>query len=169
MKRIGIILSILCGFALMGCKPTEKGYQAAYDAAKNKREAAIADLGVDLPKGAFQEVDGPQIKEVDGVKVYVLNQRIKPDGGALTQLPGRYNVAIGKYKMITNCKSQAEDLTAKGYEAFPAKDTEGAYYTIAGSFQDLKEAVKFYDEFQKGKDRVYVGLPEAPVIINSPR
>lgn len=166
MKKYFFLLSVLLGIAFSGCKPTEKGYQAAYDAAKSKREAAVADLGVDLPKGSFQQVDGPQLKEVDGVKVYVLNERLKP-ADFVMELPDNYNVAIGKYKMITNCKAQAETLLSNGYHAFPAQNTEGAFYTIAGSFHTLSEAVAFYQEYQKGKDQTYVGLPDAPVIIYS--
>ena len=166
MKKIFIITGLAFLISLSACKPTEKGYQAAYDAAKNKREASISDLGVDLPAGAFQEVDGPQLKTVDGVQVYVLNERLKPET-FFTELPGNYNVAIGKYKMITNSKKQAEELRKGGYEAFVAKTSKDVYYTVASSFATLEEAVKFYQELQKDKKRVYVGLPEAPVIIYS--
>lgn len=167
MKNLFYIITLLL-FLLPSCKPTEKGYKAAYDAALGKREAVKADLDVDLPDGAFQSVDGPQLKEVDGVKVYILNQRIKPAEEGMT-LPENYNVAVGTYKMNTNSKAQAQALHEAGYEAFSAKDTEGMYYTIAGSFPSLSEAVKFYEEYKAGKDRVYVGLPNAPVIIYSPK
>ena len=126
----------------------------------------MADVDVNLPKGAFQEVDGPQLKEVDGVMVYVLNERLKP-ADFVMELPDNYNVAIGKYKMITNCKAQAESLLSNGYHAFPAQNSDGVYYTIAGSFHTMSEAVKFYQELQKNKKIVYVGLPESPVIIYS--
>ena len=166
MKKLLFII-IPAMFLLSGCKPTEKGYKSAYDAALGKREAAMADMGMDLPKGAIQQVDGPQLRDVDGVKVYVLNQRIKP-ADTVMEMPGSYNVAIGTYKMITNCRAQSEDLIAQGYHAFPAQDTKGMFFTIAGSFKTLQEAVTFYQEYQKGKNRVYVGLPNAPVIIYSP-
>lgn len=162
-----IILALFICFAT-SCKPTEKGYKAAYDAALGKREAAYKDLDVDLPEGKLQEADGAQLKEVNGVSVYVLNQRIRPvDEGR--KLPGSYNVAVGTYKMITNCSSQSEALKHEGYDSFPAREGDGIYYTIAGSFETLDEAVTFYEKYSKDKDRVYVGLPNAPVIIYSPR
>ena len=167
MKKYLFLFSLLL-FLLPSCKPTEKGYKAAYDAALGKREAVKADIDVDLPEGALQSVDGPQLKEVDGVKVYLLNQRIRPVEEDKT-LPESYNVAIGTYKMNTNSKAQAQALKEEGYDAFSAKDTEGMYYTIAGSFPTLSEAVKFYEKYKAGKDRVYVGLPNAPVIIYSPK
>lgn len=161
------------GFGLLAllavsCKPTEKGYKAAYDAALNKREAAAAEIDVNLPEGALQNYDGPQLKDIDGKQVYLLNTRLKPVEFVET-LPGNYNIAVGTYKMITNSKAQSETLRQEGFEAFPAKTTDGMYYTIAGSFDDRKEAIEFYDNYKKKKDRVYVGLPNAPVIIYSPK
>lgn len=169
MKKILLTVALAIVFFLPGCKPTEKGYKAAYDAALNKREAVKEDIDVDLPEGAIQSVDGPQLREVDGVKVYVYNLRIRPteDG---KKLPAEYNIAVGSYKMNTNCRAQVETLINEGYEnAFEAKDADGMYYSVVASFPKLSEAVKFYEEFRKSKDRVYVGLPSAPVIIYSRR
>lgn len=164
--------TILCFLFLLillpSCKPTEKGYKAAYDAALGKREAVKSDIDIDLPDGAIQDFDGAQLREVDGVKVYVLNQRLKPVEENL-KLPGSYNVAVGTYKMITNCRSQSNALNEEGYNAFPVQEPDGMFYTIAGSFDNLSEAVKFYQDYKSGKDRVYVGLPNSPIIIYSPK
>lgn len=167
MKKIFLASAVLLCLTFTSCKPTEKGYKSAYDLAKGKREAAIADLGVNLPDGALEEVDGARLKEIDGVKVYVLNQRITPLNEP-TFLPGPYNVAVGKYKMNTNSLAQSEALESEGLEAFAAKNNEGEFYTVAGSFPTLSEAVAFYQKYRQMKDRVYVGLPSAPVIIYSP-
>ena len=167
MKKLLLVFIVLISL-FSSCKPTEKGYKAAYDAALGKREAVKADIGVDLPEGALQSVDGPQLKEVDGVKVFLLNQRIKPVEEGIV-LPGNYNVAVGTYKMSTNCKSQALALQEEGYEAFVAKNDEGNFYTIIGSYPTLSDAVKAYEAYRQGGNRVYVGLPEAPVIIYSPK
>lgn len=168
MKKTVLTLLILGGLALSGCKPTEKGYKSAYDAALNKREAALADMGINVDGSKLQQVDGPHLKEIDGQEVYLLNSRLIP-ADFVMELPDSYNVAVGKYKMITNCKAQAEMLLSDSYHAFPAKDTEGMYYTIAGSFPTLSEAVAFYNEYKKDKNRVFVGLPGSPVIIYSPK
>lgn len=167
-RNFCIIVLVSITIILAGCKPTEKGYKSAYDAALNKREAVKGDLDVTLSHGEFQEVDGPQLKEIDGSKVYVLNRRIVP-ADFVMELPENYNVAIGEYKMITNCKAQAEALLSEGYHAFPAKDEDGMYYTIAGSFNNIGEAIKFYTNYQKKPNQVFVGLPGAPVIIYSPK
>lgn len=167
MKILKILIFLITLTALTGCKPTEKNYKSAYDAALGKREAAMADIDVNIPEGTLQQVDGPQLKEVDGVKVYLLNRRLKPEGEGIS-LPARYNVAVGTYKMNTNCIAQSVALKEEGFQAFAAKDSEGEYYTIAGSFPTLTEAVTFYKKYEAGKNRVYVGLPSAPVIILSP-
>ncbi|MCH5225592.1 MAG: membrane lipoprotein lipid attachment site-containing protein [Muribaculaceae bacterium] len=165
MKKLFFL--IVGALLLSGCKPTEKGYKSAYDAALNKRQESLADIDVKLPEGALQEFDGMELKEINGTKVYVTNQRLKPAVENF-KLPGSYNVAVGAYKMITNCKAQSEVLKEEGFEAFPAENSEGMFYTIVGSFQKLEEAVATYEKYQKGKNRVYVGLHGAPVIIYSP-
>ena len=167
--KIKILFLFTFGLLILsGCKPTEKGYKSAYDAALGKRQAAMAELDVNLPEGAIQSVDGPQLKNVEGADVYLLNQRISPVEEEM-KLPGNYNVVVGTYKMSTNCMAQSRALKEEGYEAFPAKATDGMYFTVAGSFSSMKEAVEFYKKYQAGKNRVYVGLPNAPVIIFSPK
>ena len=168
MKRKYFICLGLFLLLFVACKPTEKNYKSAYDAALGKRQAALAEIDVNLPEGAIQQVDGPQLKEVDGVKVFVQNQVIRPAEEGKS-LPGSYNVAVGLFKMITNSQAQSQALQDEGLDAFPAKDPEGNCYTIAGSFPSLKEAVNFYQKYKSGKNRVYVGLPDSPVIIYSPR
>ena len=154
------------------CKPTEKGYQAAYDAALNKRQAAISDINVTITEGdlvgeGVQSVDGPQLKEINGVKVYVLNRVIRPVKDDI-KMNGPYNVAVGLFKMNTNCEALSEALKNEGFDSFAAKDPEGTYYSIAGSFKTLQEAVELTQKLQKKSDRSYVGLPSSPVIIFSP-
>lgn len=168
LKYKFLLLSCLMAFILSGCKPTEKGYKTAYDAALNKRQTAIGDVDATIPTDEIQEVDGIQLKEIDGEKVYLLNQRIRPAEGG-TPLPGNYNVCVGRYKMITNCKAQVNALKEQNFQAFSAEDSDGMYYVIVASFQNIKDAIKFEKEYRKGKNRVYVGLRNAPVIIFSPK
>lgn len=168
MNRNFVFAMALVCMCLAGCKPTEKNYKSAYDAALEKRQAAVADLGVEIDGTRLEQVDGAQLREVDGVSVYVLNERISP-ADFISELPGNYNVAVGKYKMITNSKSQSEVLQKSGLHAFPAKNSEDYYYTIAASFPSLTEAVEFYKNYQKNEGNVFVGLPGAPIIIYSPK
>lgn len=168
MKNFFFLLLAATLLSLSSCKPTEKNYKAAYDAALSKKEAAEADVDQNIAVSKLQQVEGAQLKNIDGIEVYVLNKRIKPAVEGM-ELPGNYNVAVGAYKLITNCRSQAAQLKSEGFDAFPAKETDDLYYTVAASFPTLKEAVDFYQQYRKKSGRVYVGLPEAPVIIYSPK
>lgn len=60
-----------------GCKPTEKNYKAAYDAALKKREAAAVDADMMIPAGALQQIGGPQKRKIGDVEVYMLVEPIR--------------------------------------------------------------------------------------------
>lgn len=167
MKKI--IIPVLLLLALAGaisCKPTESNYRAAYDAAQGKRKAsAAADADMAIPAGALQAIGGPAIRVVNGDSVYVTSERIRFEGGLENELR-KWSVAIARYKMPTNCASQTNDLFSEGYKSFFVRNTEGAYYVIAGSFDTLDEAATFAVEYARKKSpSVFVGLPHAPVII----
>ena len=59
MKHLLIFALLILLFT--GCKPTEKGYKAAYDTALGKRESAYKELDANIPDGRLQEVDGAQL------------------------------------------------------------------------------------------------------------
>lgn len=162
-----ILVAVAMLTVFSGCKPTEKGYKSAYDAALNKRHAQEQDAN--LPDGSrLMDVDGPQLKVVKGVQVYVLSEFLKNvDADGI--MPSKYNVAVGCYKMPTNGKAQAENLRAKGLDAFCAKTGDNKFYTIAGSFTTIDEAIELYKKFADDKNATFVGLPNAPVIIYSGR
>lgn len=165
-QKIIIVLGVFMTLLTGGCKPTEKGYKAAYDAALNKREQAMVDYDPALPVEGLQSTDGPQLKEIEGSNYYFLKERLKKteeDGEALHL----YNVAVACYKMPTNCRAQVADLSGEGYPAFGAKSGEDKYYVILSSFPSLEEATECYRKYSSKKNRVYVGLPDSPVIIYS--
>ena len=166
ISRCSVALLILVSMAFVGCKPTEKNYKSAYDAAVNKRKAAEAlDADLGIPGGKLQQVDGPAIKVVNGDTVYISVQHLKFVDGVENERH-RYNVAVSAYKMKTNCAALVSDLFAKGYQAFGVQNPEGMFYVIAGSFSTLDEAAGFDKSFRvKEKNHVYSGLPSAPVII----
>lgn len=164
------IAGIIAFLALMsGCKPTEKNYKSAYDAALQKRKAAeTLDVDLVMPGQKLQSLDGPNIQIVNGDSVYVMVKRVKAleEGNANISRP--YKVAVSMYKMKTNCLALTNDLKERGYEAFGVTDADGNCYVIAGSFTSLPEAALFDKQFQKKeKSHIYSGLPSAPVIIES--
>ncbi len=148
----------------MGCKPTEKNYKAAYDAAIAKREKANSD-GL-LPADGLLHDDGPKKQDIAGESLYVLVERTNPleSGG---EVKG-YSVAVAMFKMPTNAKSGAESLKEKGYDAFAVRAKGDKYFILAGSYATAMEAKECYLKFIKDfPEYSYIGLPGSPVILTN--
>ncbi|MDE6537656.1 MAG: SPOR domain-containing protein [Muribaculaceae bacterium] len=163
MKIIKLISLLLFAVVIMtGCKPTEKNYRQAYEAAKQKREAANAEAMI--PATGVMTDEGVTRKVVDGDTLFVTRDRLSRTGESADKIRP-YNVAVGVYKMNTNAKAQAKDLTEKGYDAYAVETTGNRWFAIAGSFDTLSEARVFINDFKKKNPGYpYIGLPGAPVI-----
>lgn len=164
MKKL-IIAAAAAALLLPACKPTEKNYKAAYDAAVAKREKAMAETMA--PAGELISEDGPQRRVVNGDTIFVATERVRPEAKDV-RLP-EYNVAVTKYRMGTNARAGAEDLRAAGYAgAMAVYSAEDSWYTIAGGFPTLDEAVAFSRRFRSDNPRHrYIGLPASPVIVRA--
>lgn len=162
MKKL-LFAAVMLLMVVTGCKPTERGYKAAYDAALAKREKAQAESM--LPASGLLSDDGPQPRVLDGDTVFVTSALLKFDDGAVRPM---YNVAVALYKMNTNARSMATDLKSKGYDAVAAQARGGKWYTVAGAFTSLTGARDFILKFRKDNPGFrYIGLPGAPVVIRA--
>lgn len=166
-NRLLTCVLLLTGFvSLTGCKPTEKNYKSAYDAAVAKRQAENSDPDLNLPAGGYQKIGAPVIKEIGGKDYDYLFVRAKPLNEGDEMHP--YNVAVSVYKMPTNCQSQVRDLRDAGYAAFGVKTGDDRYYVIAGSYPTIEEAASAADAYAaKNKEAVYVGLGASPLILQT--
>lgn len=164
MKRIGILISAaFVALMFVGCKPTEKNYKAAYDAAQLKREQAAAEQM--RPASGLLSDDGPTMKVIDGDTIFVTHERLRlPDG---ERPEGVWGVAVALYKMSTNANATVSDLKAAGIpEAIYLKSPQGKHYALAALVATLDSARSVAAEFKsKFPDYPYIGLPGAPVII----
>ena len=163
MKRL--LYPILITLLFVGCKPTEKGYQAAYDAAKNKREAAAREQM--LPAQGLQSDDVPQLRVVNGDSIYVLRAIMRTEDSR--RAPKPWLLAVGVYRMSTNAKANALNLRQSGYpQATWLKGPENKWYTISDGAETL-DSLKVMSRLFKDThpDYPYVGLPASPVIINA--
>lgn len=145
-----------------GCKPTEKNYKAAYDAALAKRQHVEVDM--DIPAEGLM-VDGePVRKNLDGHDVtYLVSSLASFTDGGLAPLA--YNVVTGCFKMPVNALDQARSLREKRLPAFAVKGEQEKYYSVAASFETLEEALVFYDEFIAANPSFsYVGVPALTII-----
>lgn len=162
MKKIILVLGVVL-VVLTGCKPTEKNYRSAYDAAVAKREKATADAN--LPADLILE-DGPKKEKIGDLEVATLNERLSPvdNGDAL----GMVNVAVAQFKMPTNARSGAEALKEKGFQARVVKATGGRYFLLAGSYADFDAALECAARFRKAyPDYPYIGFQGEPVFIRT--
>lgn len=154
---------------LAGCKPTESNYREAYDAAMQKKKASAREDV--LPAGVkLQKVGAPAERKVDGENVKVINMRIKvADVKDTSVAPGRYNVAVAKYKLPTNAKAQTIDLRRDGVAgAFVARGADGAFYVIASVFPDINQAADFAKKYgESHPQETIVGLEDGIVIIEN--
>lgn len=156
---------MLVAVAMTGCKPSEKNYRSAYDAAKAKREAAVAESMV--PATGLMSDDGTMLKIVDGDSLYVSRDRLRIDPKKpADERPKPFSVGVAMYRMHTNAEAAASDLKAKGYAAEAMQTTGDRWYVVAGGFPNLTEAKVFVTDFKKKNPKYpYVGLPGSPVIL----
>lgn len=159
MKKI--LLAAMVAIVLTGCKPTEKNYRAAYDAAISKRQAADDALASD---GLISE-DGPRSRNINGKEYFFLQEFVKVADGYDKLKP--VSVVVGKFKMSTNASSGVESLREKGYDASLARGLGDKWFIVAGSFDTLAEAAGFIDMFRNKNPKFsYIGIGvDQPAII----
>lgn len=151
---------------LTGCKPSEKNYQAAYQAAKTKKakdRAADEELG--MPE--LISDDGPRIESIEGIKVNSISLPVSPEPKGGKWMP--YNVATGAYKMPANASSHTERLAAEGYESYMLRDASGMIYVCAGGFGNALQAAEFAEKYASSHPKmVYPGFDrQQPLLIIS--
>ncbi len=161
MKK-SVLIAGIATIVLTSCKPTEKNYRAAYDAAVGKREKVAESLAAD---GLVSE-DAPRSRVIDGDTLYFVNEVVKADDGA-TPLSA-FNVAVGVFKMNTNARSGALAMKEKGYDARAARALGDKWYIIAGSFDNMDDTRAFIKRFRRENPQYpYIGLYGNPVIIRN--
>lgn len=160
---VAIIATVMIS-VLGGCKPVEKHYKSAYDAAIEKREAAMAEQMI--PATGLLSDDGPQQRIVDGDTLFVVRERLSGYEGAT--VPRGWLIAVGQYKMNTNAIANVGDLQREGYKnAQAVRTTGGRWYAIADTAATLDAVRPKVREFERRhKGYPYVGLPGRPVLVN---
>lgn len=168
MKTRTILLLLILVSTLAGCKPTEKGYQQAYEAAKSKREQKDPDE--DLLTGGHKLLneEASNWRVLDGDSLQLQHKLIKPLKDSKWPQSGPYRLAVAMFKMTTNANSMLEDLK-KGRRLTPVIATDGkdTYYIIAGSATYVDSLGNVLSTFKKEHPGFqYIGLsPARPVIL----
>lgn len=157
------VSAALAALMFVGCKPTEKNYREAYDAALARRREAAAEQM--RPATGLLSDDGPQLRMIDGDSVFLLRERLYELDG--TPVKGRWSVAVGLFRMDTNAKASAETLRQKGFpKARAVKSKGGKYYTVSAETTSLDSARIAAKVFETAMPEYpYVGLPGSPVMV----
>ena len=160
-----VMVPVLCG-----CKPTEKNYRAAYDAALKKREMSVVDPRAEGHR--VISIDGPRTVNVGDRSYALITDFLKSaDGGKpLANPEARYRVAVGRYRMPTNARAQVDDLRSSGFkDAGLMLDGKDRYYVIAAGFDSLDEAAACVKKLkEKFPATTFVGLDGDPLIVERP-
>lgn len=161
------MMAMLLGM-LYACKPTEKGYKQAYDAAKSKREQVDPDE--DLLTGGHKLLsqESTNWRVIAGDSLQVQHQFLKPLDGEKWSQSGPYRLAVAMFKMTTNAKSMLSDLKEKGsLKPVVATDGKDKYYIIAGSASYVDSLGNVLTTFKKENPKFqYIGLEkDRPLII----
>ena len=161
------MMAVLLGM-LYACKPTEKGYQQAYEAAKSKREQVDPDE--DLLTGGHKLLseEATNWRVIAGDSLQLQHKFLKPMDGEKWSQSGPYRLAVAMLKMTTNAKSMLADLQEKGsLKPVAATDGKDTYYIIAGSASYIDSLGNVLTTFKKENPKFqYIGLtPARPVII----
>lgn len=167
--RIKSILAICVLMAFMiGCKPTEKGYKQAYEAAKSKREQVDPDDELMTGGHKLLNEESTNWRVLDGDSLQVQHMLLKPTDGVKWPQSGPYRLAVAMFKMTTNANSMLADLQGKGnLKPVIATDGKDQYYIIAGSASYVDSLGNVLKTFKKEHPKFqYIGLtPAKPVIL----
>lgn len=155
-------------FLMAGCKPTEKGYREAYDAAKSKREQKDPDEELLTGGHKLLSQEASNWRVIAGDSLQVQHMYLKPSGDEKWPQSGPYRLAIAMFKMTTNANSMLNDLKKKGsLKPVIATDGKDTYYMIAGSATYVDSLGNVLKTFRKENPGFqYIGMPQsAPVVI----
>lgn len=153
---------------LYSCKPTEKGYQQAYEAAKSKREQKDPDEEILTGGHRLLSEGSTQWKVICGDSLQLQHKFLRPVKGSVWPQSGPYRLAVAMFKMTTNANSMLEDLKKKtSLTPVIATDGKDTYYMIAGSATYPDSLGNVLSTFRRENPGFsYIGLPTAkPLII----
>ena len=156
--RILLMMAVLLGM-LNACKPTEKGYKQAYEAAKSKREQVDPDE--DLLTGGHKLLsqESTNWRVIAGDSLQLQHKFLKPLDGEKWPQSGPYRLAVALLKMTTNAKSILSDLQETGsLKPMVATDGKDTYYIVAGSASYVDSLGNVLTTFKKENPKFqYIG------------
>lgn len=163
------MILVLTIMGITGCKPTEKNYKSAYDAAKAKRDAEATDPDMELM------LNGHKLDTSEGGNALVDNAGNSYPQKALSLVfenepdgTGDYFLSVSTFSMPTNALALAYDMDAKGDTVTVARDANSNWYVIAGRNEDRVSAAGAASRFVKSHPGFqFIGQDNKPLILVS--
>ncbi|MDE7154042.1 MAG: SPOR domain-containing protein [Muribaculaceae bacterium] len=166
MKQL-LILTIACLSLLTACKPSEKNYRQAYEAAKAKEDATPLEetIYANIRKEARNQT---VIFGNDTIPMTTQYVSFTTEAGGDVKNFHRYNIVVAQFKQLFNAKAMLRRTIDAGYpDAFVVQTREPLYYVVARSVVTPAEARAALDSVAAEK-RVPMKEP-APWILRTPR
>lgn len=79
--------------------------------------------------------------------------------------PGQYNLAVGKYSMLTNAKAHADRLGAEGWRTYVFRNGEPVYYVVVKISNNLDTVARVAHEYVARYPNGVVALHEPMIIL----
>ncbi|MCM1005913.1 MAG: hypothetical protein NC402_06435 [Prevotella sp.] len=167
-KLIYMVAAVIYATAMLpGCKPTEKNYKLAYYKAMNKQRQGITEdqydmmLAESLPRYMHTPTDS--IRAFTEAIIWQYTPAAVDSGRKADPAP--YNLAIGKYSMLTNAKAHADRLAADGWKSYVLRNGEPVYYVIVKMSDNLDTVARAAHKYRESYPNGTISLHEPMAII----
>ena len=155
----------LLALLAVGCKPTEKNYQAAYEKAHQAAERKAQEQLQGTDGRVLEVMDGPRVQTIEGEPVYVATHRVKPME-SVDPSPGNTGVAVACFSMPTNARRLLEEMKGEYPDAFIATNGDDRYYIVIGRAHSNQDAMPLIRAFREANpDYAYFGLGGHPILL----
>lgn len=155
MKRL-LFFALICAL-FSGCKTTEANYRAAYEVAREARDAkASEDDGLDPETRAMlarQKQRGVSRQIVGSDTLSVTTLFVKMTSGEPDRVP-RYSVAVNSFSQKFNAQAMMQRLRENGYPGAYVFETGTPDYYVATAGSDSIEALPLLlEQSQRAADK----------------
>ena len=170
MKTGYVAAACLALILAAGCKPTEKGYRQAYDAARAKREHVDPDDALLTGGHRLLDEKATNWTVLGSDTLQLQHLYLKAESDSVWPQSGPYRLAVAMMKMSTNSNSMLRDINrGGGLKPVVATDGKDRHYIIAGSATYPDSLAQVLATFRKNNPGFrHIGLADQqPVVIVS--
>lgn len=158
---------IAAAVAMTACKPTEKNYRNAYEAAKSKREQKDPDEALLTGGHRLLSEAASNWRVVGGDSLQLQHILLTPTEGYSWNGTGPYRLAVAQFSMSTNAEAAIKDIKRGKLNPVVAKTGKGNLFIIAGSATTPDSLATTLQTFRsENPEFQFIGLEgEKPLII----